>query len=255
MRFFGLIPILLALIAGCDQASLMEQFASREEQTLAKGYIERLRVRDYDAIEKALDPNLTGPNLRGTLEKMSALIPAGEPRTVKLVGAQKNTQGGVVSLNTTFEYQFPAGWMLANVVVEDRGGAKAITGFNVYPRSQSLEEENRFGLVGKQPVHYLALAAAVGAVMLSIYALVACIRTKTLGRKWLWILFILAGVGQFAVNWTSAEWSITPLSVQLLSASAFASPYGPWILSFSVPLGAIVFLFHQRRRQRAPVES
>jgi hypothetical protein len=74
-----------------------------------------------------------------------------------------------------------------------------------------------------------------------------------LPRKWLWVLFILAGVGKFAVNWTSGEWGIAPLSLQLLSASAVASLYGPWILSFSLPLGAIVFLVHAARGDRGSV--
>lgn len=233
----------------------MAKFASPDEQTLARSYIDRLRARDYDAIEKSLDRRIAGPSVRGNLEKMSALVPSGEPSSVKLVGAHKFSQGGTISLNTTFEYQFAEGWMLANVVIEERGGAKAITGFNVYPRTQSIEEENRFNLVGKQPVQYLVLAGAIGAAVVSIYALVVCARTKVLRKKWLWILFILAGVGQFAVNWTSGEWSIAPLSIQLLSASASAQLYGPWILSFSIPLGAIVFLFYHRKMGRAPVES
>lgn len=255
MRLLLTLPFLLLFLAGCDQASLVAKFASDDEQALAKSYIDRLRARDFEAIEKSLDKSLAGPNVRGNLQKMAASIPADEPRSVKLVGAHKHFQNGIRSLNTTFEYQFSEGWLLANVAIEERNGEKAITGLNVYPRTQSLEQENRFNIFGKQSTQYLILAGAIGAALVSLYALIACIRTKPLRRKWLWILFIVLGVGRFAVNWTSGEWSIVPISVQLLGAGATAAPYGPWIVSCSIPLGAIVFLFWRRRRARALVES
>lgn len=256
MRLLRALPVFLfLLLAGCDQAALMGKFASEDEQALARGYIDRLRAGDFDSIERSLDKSLAGPEVRATLVKMAASIPVGEPRSVKLVGVQKHSQGAVQRLNTTFEYQFPEGWLLANVAIDERNGAKTITGLNVYRRTESLEQENRFELAGKEPVHYLILAGAIGAVLISLYALVACIRTKPLRRRWLWIVFIVLGGGQFAVNWTSGEWGITPFAIQLLGASATASPYGPWIVSCSIPLGAVVFLLHRRRRARAPVES
>lgn len=254
MRHLRALSFLLFLLAGCDQASIVAKFASADEQALARSYIERLRARDFDAIEKFLDKGLAGPEVRGNLEKMAALFPAGEPRSVKLVGAYKHFQNESRILNTTFEYEFSEGWVLANVAIDEKNGAKSITGLNVYPRTQSLEQENQFTLIGKQPAQYLILAGAIGAALVSLFALVACIRTKPLRRKWLWILFIVLGVGQFAVNWTSGEWGIVPISVQLLGAGATAAPYGPWIVSCSIPLGAIVFLFWRRGRERAPAE-
>ena len=246
---------MFVLLAGCDRASLVAKFASEEEQALARSYVDRLRARDLDAIEKSLDPRFAGPRVRPALEAMASMVPAGDPRSVTLVAARKHFSGGVKSVDTTFEYQFAGGWLLANVVVEERDGNRSLIGFNVYQRTQSLEQENRFDLLGKQPLHYLVLAGAMAAACISLYALVACIRTKDLRRKWLWIVFILLGVGQFVVNWTSGEWGVLPISVQLLGASATAAPFGPWVLSCSIPLGAIVFLFHRRRRARAREEQ
>ena len=41
------------------------------------------------------------------------------------------------------------------------------------------------------------------------------------------MLFILFGVGRFAVNWTTGVWQINPIYIRLFSASAVANPYGP----------------------------
>jgi hypothetical protein len=72
------------------------------------------------------------------------------------------------------------------------------------------------------------------------------VRTKMPGRKWPWVLFVALGFGQLAVNWTTGEWALNLLSVQVFSASATAAPYGPWILAVSLPVGAIVFLLRRR---------
>lgn len=67
-----------------------------------------------------------------------------------------------------------------------------------------------------------------------------------IARKWPWMIFILLGVGKVAVNWTTGEWQVMPLAVQLFSVSALSDSYGPWELAVSFPLGAIAFLARRR---------
>ncbi|HTA64936.1 MAG TPA: hypothetical protein VK753_05480 [Xanthomonadaceae bacterium] len=244
--------LVVLLLCACSQQEMIEKFASPQEQATAKGYIDRLRARDFGPIESAADPSVRGPNLHATLTRMADMIPAQEPTSVKLVGAQTNWMAGVTRVNLTYEYDFAGKWMVINVAVRENGGAKTIVGFNVYPESQSLESQNRFTFSGKSAAQYLILAMAIVAVLLTFYSLVACVRTKLAGRKWPWIVFILFGVGSVAVNWSTGEWSIRVLFIQLFSASAIAQPYGPWIISASIPVGAIVFLI-QRKKLRASV--
>jgi len=250
MRSF-VVFLLSILLTACNQADVMQKFASAEEQALAKSYIDHLRARDFDYIEKAADSSIRDPALRETLTKMANMVPNGPPISVKLVGAHSFRGLDVRTLNTTFEYEYGSKWLVANVVMQEKSGAKTIIGFNVYPRSESLEAENRFTLAGKVPAQYMVLAAAIAAALLTTYSLIVCARTKVPDRKWLWLLFILAGFGKLSVNWTTGEWGFAPLSVQLFSASAFASINGPWTIAVSVPLGAVLFLFLRVRTARA----
>lgn len=255
VRYF-LLFLLLSLLAACNQADVLQKFASTEEQALARSYVDHLRARDFDYIERAADPSIRSPVLRETLTKMAGFFPSQDPVSVKLVGAHLFHGPDLSTLNTTFEYDYGSKWVLVNVVTQEKGGIKTVVGFNVYPRSASLADENRFTLTGKRPIQYGALAGAIAAVLVTVYSLVVCIRTKLPGRKWPWILFILVGFGKLAVNWTSGEWGIAPLSVQLFSASAAAPLYGPWKVSVSLPLGALAFLIFRRKAKHAPsVES
>lgn len=253
-RLQMLLLFLCFLVTGCDHASVINKIASEQEQAFARQQVEHLRARQFEAIEGALDPRIAGPGLRPTLEKMAAMVPVGELRSVQFVGAQKlYKHAGETQLSTSIEYAFADGWLLAHVVVAEKDGKRTITGLNVYPRTRSLAEENRFTLAGKGPVHYFFLAAAIAALGLTLYALVVCIRTRPLRRKWLWIPFILFGIGQFAVNWTTGEVHAQAIYIQLFGASVRAQFGAPWLLGFSVPLGAIAFLLHARKlRQQAP---
>ncbi|MFZ1910299.1 MAG: hypothetical protein WAU52_14575 [Burkholderiales bacterium] len=240
---------ILALVAlmGCSPEQVLQKFSSPEDQATARSYVERLRARNFDEIEKALDPSVRTPNIRETLVKMASLIPNQEPTSVKIVGAQSFSAPDAKTVSTTFEYSFGDRWLLANVAVRESQGVRTVVGFHVKPISQSLEVQNRFTLAGKSTIQYSVLIAAIAAVLLTVYALVVCIKTKFPRRKWLWILFVVIGLGKLAVNWTTGEWGIAPLTVQLFSASAVAPFYGPWIIAVSLPLGAIVFLFFKRK--------
>lgn len=133
---------------------------------------------------------------------------------------------------------------------QEKNGFKTIVGMNILPQPASLEEQNRFTLSGKEAIQYIVLGFGVGSVLLSLYSLIVCIRTKLPRRKWPWILFIIFGFGQLVVNWTTGEWGIVPIAVQLFSFSASAPLYGPWTISTSMPLGAILFLLYRARLTR-----
>ncbi len=70
--------------------------------------------------------------------------------------------------------------------------------------------------------------------------------TKLVGTQTFQGAKAVVGLGKVAVNWTTGEWGIPPLSIQLSSASAAAPLYGPWTIAVSRPLGAIVFLLNRR---------
>jgi len=235
---------------------MLQKFASPAEQSTAKKYIDDLRSRQFAAIDTAADPSIAGATLDDALGKMADMIPSGTPIAVKLVGAQRFSASGATTVNLTFEYQFVDRWVLANVATKTRDGASTIVGFHVYPESTSVETKNQFTLSGKSALQYCLLGAAIGAAILTLFVLIICIRTRMKRRKWLWILFILFGIGKLSVNWATGQWAFMALAAQLFSASAAAMPtYSPWMISVSVPLGAILFLVNRRRLQAVDVAT
>lgn len=247
--------LLLLALAGCNQADMIQKFASPADETLAKGYIDLLRQQRFEDIEKAADPSIAGSALHDTLVQMATFIPSGEPSTIRLVGAHRMSKDDSLTVNLTYEYGFSGKWILTNVAVKNHGGKTTIVGLSVVPQPASLEEQNRFALAGKAPIQYLIFALAIVFPLLTLWALIVCVRTKFKGRKWPWVLFVIFGFGKFAVNWTTGEWVFAPLAFQLFSAGAMAPLYGQWTIAIALPVGAVTFLALRKKLNAAAIES
>jgi hypothetical protein len=245
--------LILGMLAACSQKDILQKFASPAEQAIARKYIDELRSLDFGDIEKTIDPTIAGDVAGGTLVKMAALIPKGTPTSVQLVGANRfSSDSAGTTLNLIYEYQFGTQHLLMNVATKTKNGVLTIVGFRVRPESESLEMQNKFNLSGKSILQYGVLAAAIAMAIFTLVVLVVCIRTKMKRRKWLWILFILFGFGKLSVNWATGQWGVMVLAAQLFSASGTAAFFGPWIVSVSLPVGAVLFLIKRRTLEAGP---
>jgi len=148
----------------------------------------------------------------------------------------------------SLQYPFPDAYLLVQVGVQSSGAGSSIYFLHFQRLPDALDKLNAFVLRGKSLRHYLFLALAVAIPALVLVCLVLCLRAPLPRRKWLWVIFVSLGYGQFTMNWTTGEVGMRPISLQLFGAGAQAAgPYAPWFVSFSAPLGALVFLY--RRRQ------
>jgi hypothetical protein len=243
MRFNCLVGIAFcAFLVGCDQATLMKKWTPPEAESNARSYVDLLRQGKFDQIARDLDSSVADSNAGDTFAKMAAIFPSESPVSVKVVGAHIFHGQEYSTTDISLEYQFPSKWLLVNIVTQRTGNVSTIAGFNVEPLRDSLENLNRFTFVGKSAPQYLMLMLAVCSLLFSFYVLILCIRTKGGKRKWLWMLFILLGLGKLAVNWTTGQWAVTVFSLQIPCGMATALLYGPWTVAASLPLGAIVYL-------------
>ena len=237
---------LLAGLSGCDRQAVLEKLTTPEQRASARQYIEALRDGRVEELEAAADASLRTPDLHAKLLQVAALIPKESPKSVNLVGTQVFKENDETRRNIVFEYEFPSKWMLMRVSTREKAGQLTIIGVGVNPEKASYDTLNRFTLAGKSPGQYVVLTLVGILPLLTLYALILCVVTKLPRRKWLWVIFILIGLGSVSVNWNTGEWKGNVLSCQLFSASATAEAGGPWVFDVSIPLGAIIFLSRRR---------
>jgi hypothetical protein len=242
-------------LVGCNASFLIDKMIPKAEDAIARDYISLIQQHKIDEIEKHLDPKIVTPSTRESLEQMASLFPDGDPLSVKVVGVFFFYGPDAATTSLSYEYEFPDKWITANVVLRKVGEDSMIYGIHVTPLADSLEHTNRFTLTGKNPIQYFVLATAIFAPVITLVALIVCIRTKLKRRKWLWLLAIIIGFGKLSVDWTTGQWYISCLSFQLFSASFFGTPYSPWIVSVSIPLGAIVFLWNRNKLLQEQIDT
>jgi hypothetical protein len=247
-----MVAVLALALGGCSQKAMLDAFERmipKEESTQAKTVLASLQKRDISSVKIFIHPDQTTPDLDQKLQSLSAIFPSGEPLQAKVVGANTFIINETKTTNLTLQYEYPGPiWILANVVIQSVGNKWAVTGLNAQSIPTSLEESSRFTFKEKTPLHFVMLILAGAVAVFVLFSLVVCIRTPVPKKKWLWIIFVLFGVGQFIIDWGSGQFRFNPLGFQLFGFGASkAGPYAPWFITVSLPIGAIVFLFKRKK--------
>ena len=246
----------LLFLSACNPATMIEDFADDEKELAAREYIQRLIDGDTAALAAEVDPSLQSPDLIARLENVRSFLPKEPPTTTNLIGYFVHKTGTDTQYNVTFQFGYGSKWVLANAAwKEPHNCRRLIVGLNAQALPQSLQEINAFSFKRAGLQHYLFLTAVVLIPLFTVVTLIVCILTKLPKRKWLWILCILIGVTKISLNWTTGQVGIALMFLQLGGAGASAaSVYSPWILSFSIPLGAILFWVKRHSLQNPPAE-
>lgn len=245
---------LAALLQACGVPRSPEEFDRTAEAQYLRATVDKLARQDYAAIESALDPRVHQPDARSALQQMRMLLPNEAPGKTLPVDWRyfKRLDGKDTSertANVAMEYQYAsAKWLLASAVLSGEPGQFRIVSFNIVPLPASLADLNAFTFKGKSAVHYGFLALTIGTASLSLYAFVACLRLKGLRRKWLWAIVTLVAVSSFSLNWTTGDTGFQLFWVTLLGWGLTRQGWlAPWILTFPLPVGALVFLLRYRK--------
>lgn len=89
-------------------------------------------------------------------------------------------------------------------------------------------------------IHALALTLGLLGLGSAIYVAWLYLRSEVSGKA-LWALLALVGVVRWDVIWDTGETVVRPLSIVILTVAVGREPsLDSWIVSFSVPLGAMV---------------
>jgi len=240
LKILLIIPILI--ITGCSSEFLKEKIVPKVESEFAKVYLNNLQNKNFNYIKQYIDPIIKKDANDEKLLEIADYFPTGELLSTELIGSKVSLFNDNWRGTFTFEYQFSNGWAVANVTLKRNDKDLSVIGFHVYQRDTSQKEINQFTLANKSVLQYTVLTLGIVIIFFTLITLYFCIKTPMQKKKWLWILFILTGIGSLGVNWTTGEYGTQFLSINLFASSAASSgPHSPWIFSISIPLGAILF--------------
>ncbi|HET9160250.1 MAG TPA: hypothetical protein VFN88_06535 [Caulobacteraceae bacterium] len=86
-------------------------------ESLARTAFEQLRAGDYPALIAEVSKEDWGPNPQPMLERMHALLPAGDPQPGRLVGFNSFAGTGGSTLTLNYQYDYPDGKVISSTVL------------------------------------------------------------------------------------------------------------------------------------------
>ncbi len=236
-----LAAFVLASISACNPL-VRDATLDSEVQSL----IQALAQHKTEAVTERLDPTLRGPESEARILDIERLIPPGEPTRHTTVTTSTFESQGRTTVRTADECVYGDRVALYDMLLSRSPGPGnwVLRGFHVQVATLEQLKENNFALAGKSTAQYAFLFFLVTTPLLSVAALIKVLRTPKLRRKWLWCLIAVLGIGIARMNWATGAVSLMPISIQFLGASVFrgSSSFAPWMLSVSVPVGAILIL-------------
>ncbi|MEO0509421.1 MAG: hypothetical protein AAF065_06150 [Verrucomicrobiota bacterium] len=248
--------ICITLLAGCDRTELLDKLAPEDRKAQAIETLEALRKGTGKETFALLPEQQRTEEAKRALAMLAQGMPDQDYTNFTFVNYQWRRVNSQEFYYFVFEYDFDGTYLLADITLEKKSEGFLVARLHVNEIAESVVESSKFDFQEAGVFHFLFLGAVVILPIFTVTTLVVCIRTKGLKRKWLWCIFILIGFMSFKLNWSNGDWFWQPLSFQLLSSSATsAGAYGPWVLGFSFPVGAVAFWDKRKKLKAQPVDG
>ena len=242
--------VLAMFLSSCTSETWVNQFVPKDEDRFARSFIDTIHQSDYPAALSVLDSTAIRDD-SVTLKSLCQLLPRDTISSMKLVGSIVGTRNSVTRSYLSYEIEYRAKWRLVDLSTVRSNGKMRITRYRFTYLDMPLEQLNAFSFTGKTGWHYLLFGVGVLIVAIVLTALVLCIQSKV-SKMWAWILVVVISWGQLSMNWTTGDVEFKFFTMQFLGIGAVKSaPYGPWLFSISIPVGALIFLWHLRKKRTA----
>ena len=245
-----LVGIFLFVLAACSQKGWIDRLSSTEERRLALETVQELREGDVNKIAQRTEPQLKPDLSRGAAEVKPILARTQGPFSIQTVHVFELSGRPVTK---TFMLQAGSGssWALAQIVFRGAPGSLQLAGFQVWAANSDPSKLNDFRIGRRGFVGYIWLLLMFACAALCVVAVVLIWRRPWLSRRWLWTLGSVLGFASFGLNWSTGAWAVQILNVSLLGVTATkAGPFAPWILTFGIPVIAVIVITRWLRQAR-----
>jgi hypothetical protein len=257
MRFIVL-PIIL-LLAACSPQAWNDRMTTPQERELAQRVIAMIRGGDVNGLRAVSDSELSPQLTPQSMHPIVRMMPtAGQP-SLQVATVNTLAIGGMRRTVKALYYEVGANkqWAIVQVTLVIRGAQTRLDGFHVQPSALRPTTFNDFTFAGKPAINYAWLAMMAFAIVVTILGAVTAFRSPHFRKlRWLWIVGSLFSFVTFSLNWATGAFGTMPISFLLLGAGAMrGNPLSPWVVSFAIPVVAIVILVLDRVERLRQAES
>jgi hypothetical protein len=251
--------LLILLIAiglyGCNiPTELPVPERAKPADKFARKFIDKLLTGQLDSAFSDIDPETLNDQSKEFISNTTKNINGAKVKKYIVVEVNSTTgltanTGEFTTYRLAYEYQFEKGYVLFTTTIKQKDSQFSILAFNGEFLSGPLVELTKFTLKGKTIIHYVFLVFFITVPIFLLATLSFMLFSKmTVKKKLVWaFIIILVSLPRFTINWGNGQFDFALLNFSL-QGSSFYKPtlYSFWLLSFNIPIGAIVFWFKRR---------
>ncbi len=267
MRKYLFLFLLFIGFSGCDfptdfptELPILE--SAKPADNFSRAFIKKIMTGQIDSAFLYIDPELLNDEAKTFITNVSRSINGAIPKKYRVVEMNEtfSTRSWTNSSGTTsdkftryrlgYEYEFEKVNVLFTTTISEKNGKFLVVKFNGGILPAPLAELTKFSLADKSVLHYIFLVFCILVPLFILTTLVVVLFSKmTVKKKIIWFLIaLLIALPKFVINWGNGELDFRVLNISLNLGSGFYKPtlYSAWLLSFNIPIGAIIFWFKRR---------
>lgn len=243
MRYWVL--ILLALLGACSSEAMFDTISTPQERAMALQAANALIAGDFPKFDDVMDVGLRDNMTSETMAKMKPFMPKGAPVLKKVF--EFDYDDGPSTKTFTYEAGSGNRWAAIEITLRTAPGPIIVVAYRVWPLDHSPSSETDFSFAKAGAAGCFWIAMMILVLGITITGFVQVIRTRGLKLKWLWAIGCLFSFVTFWLQVGPGSFGVMPISFQLLGVGFTKTVFEPWVLKFSIPVLAIVFLILKAR--------
>lgn len=224
---------------------------AKSADNFSRAFIDKIVAGQPDSTFNDIAPEVLDDKAKDFIYNSSRNINGARPKKYTVV--EVNWTSGVFTDSKSvaftryrlgYEYEFEKGNILFTTTIKEQDGKFSVLSFNGEFLPAPLSVLTKFTLTGKTVLHYVFLVLCIFVPLFVLTSLVVMVLSKmTFKKKIIWALMILLfSLPRFTIDWGNGQLDFSLFNINL-GGSGFSKPtlYSAWLLSFNIPLGAIIF--------------
>ena len=260
--FFILFLLVIGLFSCNIPTELSVPDGAKDADIFSRTFIDKIISGQPESAFLDVDTKILNDEAREFIATVSLSINGELPEKYRVVEAHytsiANTTGKITNYRLGYEYEFEGCNILFVIAIKEEAGNMTVLGFSAVFLVAPLAELTKFTLSGKPAFSYIFLILCVLVPLFIVTTFIVMLLTKmTIKKKIIWaLLILLLTLPRLIINWDNGQLDFNLTSIHLVSAG-FNRPtlYSAWNLSFSIPVGAILFWIKRKGLQSNAISN
>jgi len=244
----------------CSTEKYLEKLVPNDISVYTQQYISKIIDGDIEYCYNQLTSDIKNPEAKNSIIKLNSYLQDKTLINKLVLSYRRSWTAGSKKADITYhqiqyEYEYKSDFIIYSIVIKDDNKVKSINGFRINISKVSLSKANEFDFNNKKAIHYFFFLMTIMQPLIILITIVGILKSN-FTKKWLWIVFSFIGILSFNLNWSTGDLSYQLFSIKIFSASFLKSNlYGPWIMSFGIPIGSVIFWLKYFRVRKIDIDN